>query len=341
MLYDIDDESDRNSEQRPFPFLSTMDPADYLTRHLTAWTAPTVVFRVVGKYPEPDLRAWLDAQDPDRVLSVFVGASTREKEVAMSLKHAHELRAEARPQLALGGVAIPERHTRSRDEHLRLLAKQDTGCTFFVTQVVYDVNAAKNIVSDYHVECAARDVDPAPIVFTFTVVGSMKTLEFLTWLGVDVPRWIQNEMKHSDDVLATASYRADPLRRPRPHRVLPAARHPVRARHRKRLQPRRRDRASRAARRAAEAGTNARRADRSAGVAVAAPLSRWWRQPTVFQPSLYSRWYAGGRGTARAVESLLERAVRAGHAGAGVPVVPWPELAGSVVVRPHRRARGL
>ena len=85
ILYDIDDEIDRNPEQRPFPFLPTMDPADYLTRHLTAWTAPIVVFRVVGKYPEADLRAWLDAQDPDRVLSVFVGASSREKEVAMSL----------------------------------------------------------------------------------------------------------------------------------------------------------------------------------------------------------------------------------------------------------------
>lgn len=99
---------------------------------------------------------------------------------------------------------IPERHTRSGEEHLRLLAKQGAGCSFFVTQVTYDVNAAKNLVSDYHVECTARGVDPAPIVFTFTVVGSMKTLEFLTWLGVDVPRWIQNELQHSDDVLTTS-----------------------------------------------------------------------------------------------------------------------------------------
>ncbi len=204
VLYDIDDESDRNAEERPFPFLSTMDPADYLTRHLTAWTAPAVVYRVVGKYPEADLRPWLGAQDPDRVLSVFVGASSREKEVAMSLKQAHELRAEAGPGLALGGIAIPERHTQRGDEHLRLLAKQGAGCSFFVTQVVYDVNAAKNLVSDYLVECAARGVDPAPIVFTFTVVGSMKTLEFLSWLGVDVPRWIQNELRHSRDVLATS-----------------------------------------------------------------------------------------------------------------------------------------
>ncbi|WP_405415799.1 proton-conducting transporter membrane subunit [Pseudonocardia alni] len=34
---------------------------------------------------------------------------------------------------------LPERHTRSGDEHLRLLAKQDAGCRFFITQVVYDV----------------------------------------------------------------------------------------------------------------------------------------------------------------------------------------------------------
>ena len=176
VLYDIDDESDRNTEQRPFPFLSTMDPADYLTRHLTAWTAPTVVFRVVGKYPEPDLRAWLDAQDPDRVLSVFVGASTREKEVAMSLKHAHELRAQARPTLALGGDATPERHTRK--------ATSTCGCSR--NRTPDDVlrhpgrlrrERGKNIVSDVpYAQRAARDVDPVPIVLTFTVVGSTKTL---------------------------------------------------------------------------------------------------------------------------------------------------------------------
>jgi isopropylmalate/homocitrate/citramalate synthase len=29
----------------------------------------------------------------------------------------------------------------------------------------------------------------------------MKTLEFLRWLGVDVPRWIQNELRYADDTL--------------------------------------------------------------------------------------------------------------------------------------------
>jgi len=201
VLYDIDDESDRNPQERPFPFLPTMDPAEYLSRHLEDWNTPTVVYRAVGKHVESELRSWLGTQEPDRVLTVFVGAASRNKPVATSLRRAHELRAEVAPDLLLGGVAIPERHTRSGEEHLRMLAKQAAGCSFFVTQVVYDVNAAKNLVSDYRYECLSLGLDPMPIVFTFSVCGSIKTLDFLQWLGVDVPRWIQNELRHAEDTL--------------------------------------------------------------------------------------------------------------------------------------------
>ena len=44
-----------------------------------------------------------------------------------------------------------------------------------------------------------------PLVFTFSVCGSMKTLAFLRWLGVDVPRWIENDLRHAADPLE-ASY---------------------------------------------------------------------------------------------------------------------------------------
>jgi hypothetical protein len=201
VLYDIDDESDRNPEQRPFPFLPTIDPATFRAEHLTDWGTPVVVYRAVGKYAEDDLRAWLEAQDADRALTVFVGASSRHKQSATSLARAQELWAQTRPDLRLGGVAIPERHTRRGEEHLRLIAKQEAGCSFFVTQVVYDVNAAKNLVSDYRYECAARGLEPVPIVFTFSVCGSVRTMEFMGWLGVDVPRWIQNDLRHADDTL--------------------------------------------------------------------------------------------------------------------------------------------
>jgi hypothetical protein len=206
VLYDIADEAARNPAERPFPFMPTLDPAAFLTDNLTSWAAPVIVYRAVGKYSPAELRTWLTEQDPSRVMTVLVGAASSDSRPKLSLAEAQSLSREANPALFVGGVAIPERHTRRDDEHLRLLAKQDAGSRFFVTQVVYDTNAAKNLVSDYHYACAERGTAAAPIVFTFSVCGSMRTLQFLRWLGVDVPRWIENDLRHATDVL-DASYR--------------------------------------------------------------------------------------------------------------------------------------
>lgn len=209
ILYDIDDEADRNPEERPFPFLPTMDPADFLDRHLKRWPTPVVVYRATAKYTEHELRGWMRSQDTAKRMTVFVGASSREKRVATTLRAAQELRAEVNPDLLLGGVAIPERHVHKGDEHVRLITKQAAGCSYFVTQVVYDLNAAKNLLSDYAYECRSRGLDPVPIVFTFSVCGSMKTLEFLRWLGIDVPRWIENDLRHADDTLDASIKQAE------------------------------------------------------------------------------------------------------------------------------------
>ncbi|XTZ17774.1 methylenetetrahydrofolate reductase [Micromonospora echinospora] len=202
LLYDIDDESDRNPDERPFPYLPTMDPAVFHATHLGDWHRPTIIYRCVGKYPEPELRDWLESTDPDRVAAVLVGASSSTKGVHTPLPRAYTLRREVRPDLAVGGVVIPERHSRGRDEHLRMLAKQEQGCGFFVSQVIYDVDATKSLISDYHYACRERGVAPQPIVFTLSVCGSLKTLSFLKWLGVAVPWWLENALRHAEDPLA-------------------------------------------------------------------------------------------------------------------------------------------
>jgi len=106
--YDIDDEGDRNLNERPFPVLPTMDPAVYLARDLVGLDVPAIVYRAVSMYSEDDLRSWLSDQDSTRAWSVFVGASSHEKAIATSLSRANELRTEVRPDLPPGGVAIPK-----------------------------------------------------------------------------------------------------------------------------------------------------------------------------------------------------------------------------------------
>jgi len=201
ILYDIDDEGQRNPAERPFPFLPTIDPAAFLADNLGAVGVPTIVYRAVGKYDQADLSDYLSRQDPQHVLCVFVGAPSTDAQPATTLKQAQRLRVATNPDLLVGGVAIPERHTVRGDEHLRLMTKQQMGSSFFVTQIVYDVSATKDLVSDYRYECETRGVEPVPIVFTLSVCGSLKTLEFLQWLGVKVPRWIQNELHNASDPL--------------------------------------------------------------------------------------------------------------------------------------------
>lgn len=204
VLYDIDDESSRNPAKRPFPFSPTLDPAEWRAGYLEQWRTPVVVYRAVGKYPREVLRSWIAEQDPSRTLTVMVGAASSGASPEVSLAEAQAMCAELNPDLLLGGVAIPERHSRREDEHLRLIAKQQAGCRFFVTQIVYDLNAAKNLLSDYRYECVSRGMAPVPIVFTFSVCGSMKTLDFLRWLGVDVPRWMENDLRHAANPLAAS-----------------------------------------------------------------------------------------------------------------------------------------
>jgi hypothetical protein len=199
VLYDIDDESDRNPDKRPFPYLPTQDPGEFHARHLADWDRPVVVYRCVGKYDPTDLEAWLAAQDPQQVRTVFVGASSSSKQVLTSLPEAHNLWRTTHPELPMGGVAIPERHSSSGLEHQRMLRKQRDGASFFVSQVIYDADAAKSMVSDYHYACLDLGQEPAPVIFTLSVCGSLKTLAFLEWLGVDIPRWMRKDLERSDD----------------------------------------------------------------------------------------------------------------------------------------------
>ncbi|WP_238146626.1 methylenetetrahydrofolate reductase [Ornithinimicrobium murale] len=202
VLYDIEDESDRNPDVRPFPFVRTLDPGAFHADYLSGWGGSVIIYRSVGKYEPADLKTWLGEQDPQRVATVLVGASSSSAPVRTRLAEAQSLWQDTGSLLSLGSVAIPERHARHTNEHDRMLRKQEAGTSFFVTQVVYDLTWAKDLVSDYAYACRGRGVEPAHLVFTLSVCGSLKTLEFLQWLGVHVPRWLQNQLQHAPDPLS-------------------------------------------------------------------------------------------------------------------------------------------
>ena len=201
VLYDIQDEASRTDEERPFPFMATLDPFEYSNQHLSELAVPKIIYRAVGKYSEAELTQFMSAASPTDNLTVFVGAASKSQNVTLSMREAYELKKSSYPDLALGGVVIPERHQAKGDEHIRVFNKIAGGCSFFVSQGVYDVNASKNFLSDYYYYGKEHGIPLVPVLFTLTPCGSQKTLEFMKWLGIDIPRWLENELINSSDIL--------------------------------------------------------------------------------------------------------------------------------------------
>ncbi len=201
VLYDIQDESDRTDKKRPFPFIKTINPCEYSKNYLQELKTPRIVYRAVGNYTSEKFTTWLEETSKSQVHSVFVGAASHEQQNNITLKEAYELKRKVNDNLCLGGIAIPERHMKEEDEHLRVFSKINQSCEYFITQCVYDLHAAKTFLTDYAKHAQENNYDMVPIIFTLTPCGSSKTLDFMKWLGINIPNYLEEELKESGNIL--------------------------------------------------------------------------------------------------------------------------------------------
>ena len=197
VIYDLQDESNRNSSNRTFEFVRTIKPEiyakDYLQNRYEA-----VIYKAVGNYNEAEFKEFL--QTHSDAISIFVGASSAIDTPKLSLNDAYKMKKEIANDLTLGGICIPERHTKKQDEDLRVASKRVKGCEFFITQAVYDIETAKKFLDDF----ATLGIKNTPIIFTFTPCGNEKTYEFMQWLGISVSNLSKNRIFDSDDALESS-----------------------------------------------------------------------------------------------------------------------------------------
>jgi hypothetical protein len=214
VLYDLQDESARTGAERPFPFLPTLEPTDYARDFLPAFSIPKVFYKSVANLGREEFRAWLKGCSPSRDAYVMVGAPAGKPALGLmpgsasgsfphlTLPEAYAILQGNPDPVCFGGVTIAERHARKGDEDSRLLAKHAGGCRFFISQTIYDAGATKSLLSAYASRFAQEGLEPAPFILSFSPCGSLKTMEFMKWLGISFPRWLENELRHSPDILA-------------------------------------------------------------------------------------------------------------------------------------------
>ncbi len=198
VIYDLQDEKERNKDKRTFDFKDTLEPLNYYKNYLKQ-AKNAVIYKAVSKYNNDELKEFFSANDD--IISVFVGASSVNDKPRTSLNEAYEIKEKFAKNITLGGICIPERHASKKTEHERMAHKIEQGCEFFISQAVCNLAHAKELISSYAKICEQKNIKKVPIIFTFTPCGDAKTMNFMRWLGIDVPLSFEQRLLHSSNPL--------------------------------------------------------------------------------------------------------------------------------------------
>jgi hypothetical protein len=201
IVYDVQDESARTAEERPFPFLKAFDPFHFASRYLGELDVPKIIYRPAGKFSKEELSDWLDDVHQHNFYPVFVGVPAPDFPVKISLPEAYQIWRKHEKTSAIGAVTIPERHEVLKDEDKRILDKAACGVSYFISQCVFNVDYAKKVVEDLCQTCRAQETEPPTIIFTLTACGSVRTLQFMEWLGIHVPGQLKEELRDAENML--------------------------------------------------------------------------------------------------------------------------------------------
>ena len=204
VVYDIQDETSRNPEPRPFPFCRTHDSRDYSALLRTTSGLPVITYKSAAEENRLEFDQWLDkAWSPNGVRDlVLVGSPATSQGTNFPLPAAYHALQQHPLDFHLGGVAIAERHASKANEHLRLIEKTHQGCEYFITQAVYNPDATVQLCKDYAAECRRQKLQPKRLILTFSPCGSEKTLNFMQWLGISVPQATREQILGANNPLA-------------------------------------------------------------------------------------------------------------------------------------------
>ncbi len=209
LVYDVQDEEGRNGKPRPFPFIPTIPSRRYaaLLREVTG--RPVVCYKAAPTHIGDNFQGWLRDTRRDfniRYLSLVGSSSADGDAPGPTLENATRMAAtlEEPGFVAIGGVTIPERHVAKGDEGRRLLQKTKRGMDFFVSQIIYQPAATVRMLRAYDRRCQEKGIAPSLVVLNFAPCGHRKTLQFMRWLGVDVPDAAEERIFSEDDPVAAS-----------------------------------------------------------------------------------------------------------------------------------------
>jgi 5,10-methylenetetrahydrofolate reductase len=186
-LPEIHDE-DRGAE-RTSKFVPRVEPRVFGSRIQRELGAEVVLNRVVVHDPKPEI--WFRETSLERGLRHIVlvgGEATELRYPGPSVMEAAALVRRERLPIVLGGITIPSR----KNESDRIRIKTRAGIDFFTSQILFDSNDVVWLVQRLN-GLQAR------VFLSFAPVSHRRDLQFLRWLGADIPQDLDRFLLGSED----------------------------------------------------------------------------------------------------------------------------------------------
>jgi 5,10-methylenetetrahydrofolate reductase len=183
-IYDED-----RGAQRTSKFVPRVEPRLLGSRIQRELGAEVVLNRVVVHDPKPEI--WFRETCVEQGLRQIILVGGESKEVRYPGPNVTEtavlVRREGLP-VTLGGITIPSR----KNESERIRAKARAGIEFFTSQVLFDSNDVVWLVQRLN-GLQAR------VFLSFAPVSHRRDLQFLRWLGADIPQNLDRFLLGSDE----------------------------------------------------------------------------------------------------------------------------------------------
>ena len=196
-IYDVQEEKERNREKRTYQYKPALDPIKYGESLNNHSDLPQIIYLASGKYREEELNS-IFLNNPDKIF-ILVGSPSKNTAAQTSLNRALEIsNVHDNP---VGAVFMGERHKNGKSEVERMLSKIDRGVDFFISQCIYNGSLYEKLLTDYKEESKLLDYPLKPLILTFSPIGNRNSLEFLKWLGIEIPRDFILNLPKSDDFL--------------------------------------------------------------------------------------------------------------------------------------------
>lgn len=197
---DIRDES-TNGQKRGDVFVAKMDAREFISELKQAIETPMdfVINRATVYEDLAQQNAWLaDTLQKYEIQNLILvgGESSKMTYPGPSVIEACRLLAQHFPSAFFGGITIPSRRKAQHtlDEPCRLMMKTKHGIDFFTTQVLYEAHSICQLLQDYDEQCKQQKIPAKRILLSFAPISTRKDLEFLRWLGVNVPQSVEQEL---------------------------------------------------------------------------------------------------------------------------------------------------